>query len=603
MSNPRFRGTLLSRLLLVPIFALVALILIPGCVEDPDLSRNIVKFHISSQPDGLHPFNNNSGNRTIVFNYTQRTLIKLDLDSLGSFPVLIESLPEISDDQLFYTYRLKEGIKWDNGEELTAKDVAFTTKIQVCPLTDNAAIRGIYDQVIKDVILYPDDPYKFTMEANKVYASNADIYSEIYIQQQSHWDPTGILDSYTIPQFYEDDFKMTAGKDIQDWMAEFNNAENSFTPEKLVGLGPYQITEWETDGYIELTRKENWWGEGDELIYQQAYPDKILFMIIKDAASAKMELKNQNLDVSTMVGNSSLLKLQKLDYFNEAFSSEFVPEYAYAYIGLNMRPDASRTPFFTDVRVRKAMQYATPVDEIIEVLVYGNGQRQMANVSPLKSAYNGNLHEYPFNLDSAAYLLEQAGWVDTDGDNIRDKMINGKKVPFSFGLHYFGNSTLSKETSAMIKEEMYKVGVVVNTIPLDFTILYKKAYEHDFDAMTGVWGGSGGYSDPIQLWGTDAWVNKGSNFVGFGDAESDSLIELCNTKVNKSERDAAQKLLQRKIYDESPYIVLYSRVRPTVIHNRFENQEMYSEKPGLHTNALKLRPEFASNLELPLDEF
>lgn len=574
-------------------FFATLLILLSGCVPPPDLTRNVVTFHISSQPDGLHPFNNNSGDRTIIFNYTQKSLVRIDLGSLETFASVVESMPEISEDQLYYKYRIRKDVKWDNGEPLTAKDVLFTSKIQVCPLTDNPAVRPIYDTVIDDVILDPDDPYAFTMKAKKVYATNAEIYSEVYLQQQSHWDPDGILDRYTFRDFYDPDFKAKVGQDLIDWMKDFNSADNSYKPERLVGLGPYKITAWETDNYIELTRKENWWGDNDTSRYNANHPDKIVFRIIKDAAATKMALKNQKVDVGVNIGNSTLIKLRSLDYFNEAFDSEFVPEYAYAYLGLNMRPEeVGRTPFFADQTVRRAMAYATPVDEIIEVLLYGNGQRQCANISPLVPSYNSALRPIPFNLDTAAMLLTKAGWVDTDGDNLRDKVINGRKVAFRFDMNYFGNSQLSKETALMIKEEFYKVGVEANTIPLDFTILYKKAYEHDFDAMFGVWGGSGSYSDPVQLWHTSSWVNKGSNFCGFGDAESDALIDECNSKVDPLERMPIERRLQKKIYDDQPYVFLYSRVRPTVIHRRFANREMYSEKPGLFTNNLKLIPDF-----------
>jgi ABC-type transport system substrate-binding protein len=577
-------------------FALPALLFsagYQGCVPPTDLSRNVVTFHISSQPDGLHPFNNNSGDRTIIFTYTQRTLVRIDLATLKTFPMLVESMPEISEDQLSYKYRIKPGITWDNGEPFTAKDVLFTSKIQVCPLTDNAAVRPIYDSVIEDVILDPNDPLVFTMKAKKVYATNAEIYSEIYIQQQSHWDPEGVLDRYTFADFYAPGFKEKAGQDLVDWMKNFNSSDNSYKSETLVGLGPYKVTAWETDNYIELTRKENWWGSADTSRYQTAHPDKIVFRIIKDAAATKMALKNQKLDVGTNIGNSTLLKLRALDYFNEAFDSEFVPEYAYAYLGLNMRPEeVGRTPFFADRTVRRALAYATPVDEIIEVLLYGNGLRQTSNLSPLVPSYNHNLRPIPFDLDSAALLLTQAGWVDTDGDNIRDKVINGRKVQFRFDMNYFGNSQLSKETALMMKEEYYKVGIEANTVPLDFTILYKKAYEHDFDAMFGVWGGSGGYSDPVQLWHTSSWVNKGSNFVGFGDAASDAMIDQCNSTVDPEARMEMERILQKRIYDDQPYVFLYSRVRPTVIHKRFSNRQMYSEKPGLFTNNLDLKPEF-----------
>ena len=240
------------------------------------------------------------------------------------------------------------------------------------------------------------------------------------------------------------------------------------------------------------------------------------------------------------------------------------------------------------------MAHLTPVDEIIEVLLYSNGQRQTSNVSPLKKkTYNDNLQPIPFDLEKARELLDEAGWVDTDGDNLRDKTINGEKIQFSFELNYFGTSTLSKEMALMMKEEAYRAGIEVRTTPLDFTVLYQKAYNHDFDAMFGVWGGSGAPSDPQQLWHQNSWVTKGSNFVGFGDVESDSLIDLSNRMVDYAARDAVMKQLQQKIYDAQPYIFMYSRVRPTVIHKRFNNATMYSEKPGLITNNLKLNDSFA----------
>ena len=64
-----------------------------------------------------------------------------------------------------YHYELRDDVRWDDGSELTAKDIEFTTKLQLCPLTDNANVRGNYSSVIKDIILYPNEPKKFTMVA------------------------------------------------------------------------------------------------------------------------------------------------------------------------------------------------------------------------------------------------------------------------------------------------------------------------------------------------------------------------------------------------------------------------------------------------------
>ena len=106
---------------------LLSIVLI-ACVNDRDLSQNTVIAHILSQPDGLHPFNDNSAMRSFIFQYTQKTLIKLDMESLEYIPALVKEIPQGSDDNLSFKYELKPGIKWDDGSEITAKDVAFSVK-------------------------------------------------------------------------------------------------------------------------------------------------------------------------------------------------------------------------------------------------------------------------------------------------------------------------------------------------------------------------------------------------------------------------------------------------------------------------------------------
>ena len=124
------------------------------------------------------------------------------MKSLEYIPSLVKYLPTISEDGLKYTYELRDDLKWDDGSQVTAKDVAFTSKIQVCPLTDNANVRGNYSSVIKDVILDPNNPLKFTMVAFSKNVTNKSIYSEVYIQQKSHWDPNGMLDDLTFADIH-----------------------------------------------------------------------------------------------------------------------------------------------------------------------------------------------------------------------------------------------------------------------------------------------------------------------------------------------------------------------------------------------------------------
>ena len=571
--------------------------ILTSCVKKRDLSQNTVIAHLTAQPDGLHPFNDNSVMRSYIFNYTQKTLIKLDLRTLDYIPDLVKEMPIVSEDNLSFNYELKKGVLWDDGSELTAEDVAFSVKLMLCPLTDNAQIRSNYSTVIKSIEIDPTNPMKFTMHAQKIHWENKYIFSDLYMVQKSLWDPKGVLDNVTFVDLLSENFKET--EVLSDFFNSYNNADNGIKQDLLVGLGAYKVTEWVVSQYITIEKKKNWWGANDTSVYNRAYPDKIIFKIISDDASTYLALKNQEIDVTTEIGTIKLLKLQEREYFNDNYESDFLDQYSFGYMGLNMKPDGiKQKPFFTDQKVRRAMAYMIPVDEIIEVMMHGKASRQASLISPLKKAYNDTLKLIPLDIEKAKELLTQAGWVDTDGDNIRDKMINGVKTPFSFKLSYMSNP-ISTEIVLMMKASMYKAGVVAEPTPMDFTLFYKNAEDHEFDAMLGGWGGSASYSNPMQLWHTSSWVTKGSNFCGFGDAESDALIEEANHTLDPEINRNALLKLQAKVYNDQPYVFLYATKKKFALHKRFNNIDRYLERPGVMLQNLDLKPAFAAKNMVP----
>ena len=575
------------------IFTLFVLFIISSCVKKRDLKQNTVIAHILSQPDGLHPYNNNSVMRSYIFSYTQKTLLGLDLKSLDYIPDLLKELPTSSEDNKTFYFELKDNIRWDDGSLLTAKDIEFSTKIMLCHLTDNSQIRPIYTSVIESVKVDPENSLKFSMRALDVNWTAKTILGGIYIQQKSFWDPNGIFDNISFKQILSRNFEET--DEITDWFNKFNHADNGFKPEKLKGLGPYRVTDWEPSQYITLTKKQSWWGESDTSVYNKAYPEKIIFKVIREDASSYLALKNQEIDVTTNIGTVKLMKLREREYFNNNYDSDFLNRYGISYIGLNMKPDGIKhKPFFVDKRVRRAIAYTIPVDEIIEVMMHGKATRQASSVSPLKKTYNDTLMLLPLDIEKAKELLTEAGWVDTDGDNIRDKMINGVKTPFSFKFSYMSSPT-SKEIVLMMKESMYKAGIVAEPTPMDFSLFYKNAADHKFDAMLAGWGSSAAYSNPMQLWHTSSWVNKGSNFCGFGDAESDALIEEANKTLDYETHKNALLKLQSRIYEDQPYVFLYCTKRKFAIHKRFDNRDMFFEFPGVMLNNLKLSSSFVSS--------
>ena len=571
------------------ILAIFIVFLFISCIENDNSKRlktNTVVAHMLAEPDGLHPFNNNSVMRSEIFAYTQRTLLQLDINSLEYIPTLLKELPNSSDDNKTFYFELKDYIKWDDGSLLTAEDVVFSTKLMLCHLTNNAQIRPVYSSVIKSVDLDPTNQFKFSMTAQDIKWTAKTIMGGIYIQQKSYWDPSGIFDNISFEQILNKSFKET--DEIANWFNSFNDAKNGFEVKNLKGLGPYEVSEWETEQYIILTKKKNWWGSNEKSLYNNSFPEKIIYRVIKESASAYLALKKQDLDVTTNLGTLDLMKLQERDYFNKNYDSDFKDRYGISYIGLNMKPDGTKhKPFFVDKKVRRAIAHLIPVDEIIDFVMFGHATRQAANVSPLKKTYNDTLKLIELDISKANKLLDEAGWIDSDGDNIRDKIINGVKTPFKFKFSYM-QSPISTEIVLIMKESMYKAGIVAEPEGMDFNLFYKNAADHKFDAMLAGWGSSAAYSNPMQLWHTTSWVNKGSNFCGFGDAESDALIEEANNTLDYETHRNALLKLQARIYEDQPYVFLYCSKRKFAIHKRFDNREMYFERPGVLLNNLEL---------------
>ena len=103
-------------------------------------------------------------------------------------------------------------------------------------------IRSNYSTVIKSIQPYYNDPLKFTMHAQGVHVNNKIIIGGITMMQKSYWDPNGILDKLSFDQIISRNF--TESEEISDWFNAFNHADNGYQPDKLVGLGPYQVDEW-----------------------------------------------------------------------------------------------------------------------------------------------------------------------------------------------------------------------------------------------------------------------------------------------------------------------------------------------------------------------
>ena len=567
-------------------------------ISNPDAEKmlpewkkdNTLIFHVIGEPDDMHPCNGNAEMRTFINSLTQCYLMASDQKNLDVRPDIVKAAPEISADELSFTYELRDEPTWDDGSQLSFEDVIFTLKANKCPLVNNPHAKPYLDN-LKEVIQDPANPRKFTLVMKKKYIQNIVFLTDYPVLQRKYFDPDNILAKYTFAQFDDTKFNKDKAKDLNGWATNFNDSKYSRNVENLVGLGAYKWAEWSPQQSMTLVRKANHWTSKlkDPNSYQTAYPEKIIFKVNTDANSQMLEFKTQAMDAGTYLAIKSVMELQKDPKFNCNYHARFTDTYNYTYMAFNTRPDGVKhKKLFTDKNVRRALAMLTPIDDINTVINFGKNTRIVGPVSPLKEEYNSDLKVIPCDIEAAKKMLDEAGWKDTDGDNIRDKVVDGEKLKLEFDLAYMTTQVQWKDAASMIAEGMYKAGVKANLKPNDFAVHYDNAKNHNFDAMLASWGGSSVPDDFEQIWSTNSWATKGSNYPGFGNAESDALIDEIKYTLDKAKRTVLVKKLQAMIYDEQPYVFIYSQTRRNIIHKRFGNADMTFERPGVVLNNLRL---------------
>lgn len=551
---------------------------------------NIVINQWSGEPLTLHPTNENNAGRHFVANYTQSTLLTLNLQTLELEPDVAASLPTVSADGLTYEYTIRPEAKWDDGSPVTAEDVIFTYKANVCLLVANPFAKP-YLEGLQDIIADPSDNHKVKFVMKYKYILNDYLTTDFALMQRAYYDPNNVVSKYSFAELTDGKMATSPPKDIADWANEFNGPRYGSEVEHLAGLGPYKVESWERGQTMVLVKKQNHWTTklANPILKHHAYPEKIYFKLIMDENALAIELKKQGIDVSTYLSTKGLQDLAKDTGFVKNYNHAFVDAFSLALVHMNCRPDGvKRKKLFVDKNVRRAMALLTPMDDIIQVVYYGKAKRLMGPVISSKKDFNTALQPVPYDLNQAKQLLETAGWKDTDGDNILDKVIDGQKVKFEFELTYQSNSPVTKDIADLMAEAMMKVGVKVNHSGTDVTKIMQMGSSHDFDMIFTAFGGSSVPDDFKQLWHTQSWEDKGSNFSGFGNEASDALIDSIRHELDESKRIAMSQRFQKMVYDEQPAIFLLSTYRKVAIHRRFGNAAGYYEKPGVSLNNLKL---------------
>jgi peptide/nickel transport system substrate-binding protein len=544
--------------------------------------------HVVADAEGMNPITTNDASATEIQGYVYETLNNINPVSFELIPSLAQ-IPEISEDHLSYTFQLKKNVTFSDGKPMTGEDVIFSMKCIKNPFVDDAALRNYYESV-KSIELVNEDPYKVKMTMSKPYWRA--IYSNGFfpIIAKHVIDPKNVTDKFTWDEL--SNFKNASkDPDIRKFADFFNSQEVSREPKYVIGTGPYTLNNWKTGQEITLDRNANYWDNA----HTSAYVIKMVFRTIQDNSAAVVAAKNNEIDeLYAIVPSDYYSGLKDAEKFHLRKAQPSEP--GYGYIAWN-----ENSPLFNDKNVRLALAYMVDRKEIIDKIMYGDGVITQSPVFYKQVKFlNSDLPEIPYDPEKAKQLLAEAGWKDSDGDGVLDKVINGKKTDFKFTFLIYP-SPVRKQILLVVIDAFKKVGISASLQELEWSVYLDKLKKHEFDATMGAWTSSVLPPDPYQIWHSSQAEGEGSNFISFKNQRSDSLIELYRNEFDENKRIEIIKQWQKLIYDEQPYTFLWSTKARYVFSDRFKNARWYNKQPSPNFNEWWVPKATQKYTQSPLD--
>jgi peptide/nickel transport system substrate-binding protein len=242
-----------------------------------------------------------------------------------------------------------------------------------------------------------------------------------------------------------------------------------------------------------------------------------------------------------------------------------------SYVSIVFNLNNEDVPFFREAAVRQALAHGLNRNRLVEEAIGGQGIVAHAPLIPDNWAYNHGVKQYEYNLERAQQLLDEAGWVDSNGDGIRDK--DGRPLRF---LLYANDDVFRRALIEHIAQDWRQIGVEAIPTAVTFAGLVSDFLNpRRFDAAVIGWELYGD-PDPYPLWHSTQAVGGGQNYSGWANNEADEIMEQTRATTDEQRRRTLYYRFQDIFADEAPAIVLYYPVYTYGVSNRVHNVQIGS---------------------------
>ncbi len=441
------------------------------------------------------------------------TLVQYD-ENLNPMPYLAESW-EVSDDDTEITFHIRDDVYWHDGEVTDAYDVAFTFKRAIDPETafPNTAFWTHYEKGPDGVEVVDSFTVKFRMQPH------ADFIDP--------WRATAIMPEHLL-------------RDVPATMLR----QHPYGTVCPVGNGPFVFVEHREDA--------SWTFQANPAfpaaLGGRPYLDRYIYRSITEQPTLLTELLTERLDVyirPTPDQAKFIIDSDAVDLLQYPFRD-------YVFVGWN-----ARRPQLADKRVRQALTMGTNRQEIVDALLQGYGSVANGSVPPFHWAYDPSIGRdaMSYDQDAARALLDAAGWVDRDGDGVRE---NGEGERLSISIKYNDGNDLRQGIAEIMQAQLAEIGVEVAPTVVEWGTLLDQINDpnaRDFDGVVIGW------VVEFKLDDTDLFhsrnVDATYGWSGTQRPELDRLLEQLPLVVDRDEAKPLWKQYQEFLVDEQPYTFFY----------------------------------------------
>lgn len=416
-------------------------------------------------------------------------------------------------------FELRDDVRFHDGHPFDAGDVEFTYDAIMTPR--NLSPRGSDFEPIKRVVV--EGPHRVRV-----------VYKRLFSPAVYPWSYMGMLPEHLLNEEAReremDDRAIPA-----DGRESFGLRQMRFT-RSPVGTGAFRFVHWKTDNVIQLDRNDDYWDGPAEY-------ESVSIRVIPDLLTQELEFRAGAIDLYPAQPH------QVSRYRNDdAYQSFSAVGFNYSYIGYN-----ARKPPFDDPRVRRALGMAIDVDQIIEYVLYGEGERVSGPYAIKTEWYDRSVEALPFDPEGAKRILAELGYTpNAEGFLERDGEV------LEFNLITNNGNPQRKAIVTIAQNAWRRIGVKCNTRLIEWAVFLNDFVNvGEFDAVVLGWS-TGLDADQYQIWHSSQTGPQQLNFVGYESEEVDELIEAIRVEYDRDQQRALAHRLHRVVAADQPYTFLYA---------------------------------------------